>query len=91
LPVVPALLLLLIRGVALWIVIPVTVLVWLVAGARLRRRAITLAQFLGWVDLNLVALIERSVLRPFVSVPMPWSSAKEIPTVTHRISLLDAA
>ncbi len=89
LPVGPALLMLMIRGVLLWLVVPATAFCWLLAWPVWRLKRIRLAQLLGWVDLNLVAAIERSVLRPLVSTPLPWTPAAELRNVKHRISAVD--
>lgn len=83
--------LLVLRGVFLWIVVPIGTVVWLFLGVTLRRRGVTLGQFLGWLDLNLVSMIERTVLRPWVPSPVAWTSAAELPKVKHRVRALDAA
>jgi len=55
--------LLLFRGVLLWLVVPVATCVWVML-AVLRRRPAGLGQFLGWVDLNLIAALnERRCVR----------------------------
>jgi hypothetical protein len=86
-----ALLLLLIRGVLLFLVIPAGLVWWLVAWPILRRRRIRLAQLLGWLDLNLIAAIEHSILRPVIASPLPWTHAKALPSTSHRIRLSDPA
>jgi hypothetical protein len=80
-----------IRGVALWLVVPVSLIAWPCLWPILRRRNIQLSQFLGWVDLNLISAIEHSVLRPLIEVPLPWTSTHELPNVTHRIGISDPA
>ena len=87
LPISVALILLGIRGVLLWLVVPLSLIAWPCLWPILRRHNIRLAQFLGWVDLNLISAIEHSILRPLIRVPFPWSSARELPTVTHRIGI----
>jgi hypothetical protein len=91
LPVLVALLLLAIRGVLLWLLVPLALLWWVVAWPVLRRRSVRLAQLLGWADLNLVAAIERSILRPLIGSPLPWVPASELSAVTHRIGFTDPA
>ncbi len=81
--------LLTVRGVLLWIVIPIVFLSWLVSWPHWHRKHIQLSQLLGWSDLNLVAAIERSILRPFVTSPAQWVSYSEISNVTHEIGLTD--
>ncbi len=50
----------------------------------------SLGQFLGWVDLNLVAFLQRGVFGWLIRVPsvgfVPW---REIPEVSHRVSSND--
>lgn len=91
LPIFTGLILLGIRGVALWLVVPVALIAWLFWWPILRRSDIQLSQFLGWVDLNLISAIEHSVLRPLIRVPLPWTSTRELPNVTHRIGTSDPA
>lgn len=83
--------LLTVRGILLWVLIPITLLLWIVTWPILRRQGATLGQLLGWLDLNLVALIQRSLLKPFVRVPLAWTPVKDLTSVTHRIGLTDPA
>lgn len=66
LPIVSGLILLCFRGVLLWTVIPVGILCWSVGWPLWRRQRVGLGQLLGWADLNLDALLYRSVVLPFV-------------------------
>lgn len=88
-PVVGGLMLLFLRDILLWIVIPLAILAWLPAGYSLHRRGVSLGQFLGWVDLNLVACLERTILRPLFRAPLPWVPARSIAAVTHRVTWFD--
>jgi len=54
-PVVGGLLVLLVRGVLLWLVVPLAALVWLFVAIPLRRSGVRFLQYLGWVDLNLLS------------------------------------
>ena len=38
---------------------------WVLGTPRLHQRRIKIGQFLGWIDVNLIALIQHSLLRPF--------------------------
>ena len=88
--VIPGLLLLILRGILLWIVIPLAFLAWLLLLPWLHSRRVTVGQFLGWVDNNFIAALQRSVLRPlFQSPPQHWIRAHDIERVTHRIGKLD--
>jgi hypothetical protein len=80
-------LLLVIRGILLWVLVPVGFVVWLLSFLWTRRPP---GQFLGWLDWNLVVLLERSVLRPFFPrQTQNWVSVSEMSTVEHRIGVLD--
>lgn len=83
--------LLLVRGVLLWIVVPVAFVCWLVLAVALRRRGVTLGKFLGWVDLNLVAFLGRTILRPIVRTPLNWVPVSAMPEVRHRLRSQDPA
>ena len=61
--------LLAVRGVLLWVVVPVATLCWLPASFWLRRRGVHFGQYLGWLDINLVACLERTALRPLFLAP----------------------
>jgi hypothetical protein len=84
-----ALSLLVTRGILLWIVVPLGFLAWVVLTPWLRARRVPLGQFLGWIDNNLIAGLERSVLRPlFRHPPQPWIRARDIEQVRHRVGWL---
>jgi len=83
--------LLLVRGVLLWIVVPLAFVCWLLLAIPLHRRGVTLGKFLGWVDLNLVALLGRTILRPIVRTSKSWVPVSAMPEVTHRLRFLDPA
>lgn len=57
------------RGVLLWLVVPVGFIWWLVAWPWFRSRRVRLGQLLGRVDLNLIATISRSLFRPLLGEP----------------------
>jgi hypothetical protein len=85
------LVLLFLRGILLWLVVPVATISWLVLWIGLRRRGVSLGRFLGWVDLNLVAALSRTVLRPLFRNPARWVPVSDMPQVTHRVHPLDPA
>ena len=76
---------LLLHTVLVFYVVAGAFLYWFVAWPWVRRRHVSLGQFLGWVDLNLVAAIEATMLRPFIPTRYPWTPWSELPNVTHRI------
>jgi len=80
--------LLLVRGLLLWLVVPVAACVWLILAVHLRRR-VGLGQFIGWVDLNLIACLERGALRLFFPTPAKWIPWSELAHVTHRLRWRD--
>lgn len=81
--------LLLVRGLLLWLVVPLGVPAWPVIALAFRRRGLGLGEFLGWLDLNLTSSIQRSVVRPFFDSPIPWTPFSDAAGLTHRIRLLD--
>jgi hypothetical protein len=67
------------RGLLLWLVAPL--LFRLSPGA-----------FRGWVDLNLMGAISRSVLRPWIPrAAYPWVPFAEVRHVKHRMRFTDLA
>lgn len=91
LPFVAGLVLLLIRGALLWLVVPVAVVAWIVGWPFFRYRKVRCAQLLGWADLNLIAAIEHTLLRPLIRSRLPWIPPSAMSTVSHRIGLADPA
>jgi hypothetical protein len=77
---VGALVLLTVRGALLWVLLIV---------APLRKRGVSLGKFLGWLDLNLISAIQRSLARPFFDAAIPWTPLSAAAGVTHRIRLID--
>jgi hypothetical protein len=81
------------RGLLLWVVVPFAMLVGLAMKPyrRLVGRPVQIRQVIGWADLNLIAALQRSVVRPLVADPapfVPWSALDE---VVHRVRLGDPA
>jgi hypothetical protein len=77
---------LVIRGVLLWIAVPVAVIAWAVIFWMTKAR---LGACLGWFDLNLNALIQRVILRPFIRKPPAlWVPLSGMATTEHRIAFL---
>jgi hypothetical protein len=74
--------LLLLRGVALWVMIPATVLAYPVIA---RRRHPPLGQALGWADLNLIAALHRRLPRNAFTARQDFVPLSEMGSVTHRI------
>jgi len=81
--------LLFVRGFFLWLQIPLVTLWWLLTFPLWHRRHVSLGGLLGWADINFIALVDKSILRPFVKDRMKWLPVKAAGSVTHRISTLD--
>ena len=80
------LLILMIRGVLLWIVVPVAAISWIVLFGMTKA---SLGSCLGWFDLNLNALIQRALLRPFIrNPPASWVALSKMVDTEHRIAFL---
>lgn len=90
---VAALIMLLMRGFLLWLVVPTAALAGVVVKPyrRMMRRPVKIGQLIGWADLNLVASLERGVLRSLFPDPHPFVPWAEVAQVTHRVNLLDPA
>jgi len=70
------------RGLALWVVWPVALGIWILRiPATLAGRQLRVGQIAGWLDRNLIALLESTMLRPFFPRPTRfagWSHAQAI-------------
>jgi hypothetical protein len=83
---ISGLLVLIVRSFLLWVVIPLGFIAWGFFLPWLLKRGASLGQFLGWVDLNVVAMLQRVMAVRVVDGRVhPWLRAKEISNVTHRI------
>ena len=82
-----ALALLLARGILLWIIIPIGFALWLLVFSWTAR--LGLGEFLGWLDLNLIAALHRVMVRPFNGSRFEFVPVRLIPTVRHRIHVVD--
>ena len=81
--------LLIVRGVLLWVVIPLGLVVWVGLTPWVLPRRISLGQFWGWLDLNLVAGLHRSIFRAVFATRLPWVGWNQLPSVQHRVGILD--
>ena len=78
------------RGLLLWLIVPPVLLLWPLLAIPLRRRGIDVGQFLGWLDLNLISAIQRTLAHPFYDAPIPWTPLSAAAGVRHRIHMTDA-
>jgi hypothetical protein len=84
--------LLLVRGLLLWLVVPMGFLVWVFGWPYWFSRQVELGAFLGWLDLNTIALLQRTLLRPlFRAARLPWTPLHEAAELVHCISFVDPA
>lgn len=81
----------LVRGLALWVVVPVFALTWLLALPLFLSKEIPLGALLGWGDPNLIALIQRVLLRPWMYHLIEWTPPSRMADVTHRVRWFDPA
>ena len=87
---VGVLLLMLTRGILIWFVVPAASLVWIFLALRLRRRGVSFGQYLGWVDLNLVAFLRHSIFRPIIQQSIPYVPRADMASVEHRVRITSA-
>ena len=77
------------RGYLLWFAIPLGTLAWLASFIWLSR-GVSLGQFLGWIDHNLIVVLLRILaVTPCVGYERKWISARNMATVKHRIGFFD--
>ncbi len=80
------------RAYLLWLVVPLGLLAWVLLSPWLLHHRVTLPRFLGWLDLNVAAFLQRVLLRRFfVTLSLRWVPFCEASRERHRIGLLDFA
>jgi hypothetical protein len=84
-------LVLVVRGVLLWLTVPAATIIWVLIWPVIRRNRVRIRVFLGSVDLNRIAALHRSVFRPLTTNSLRWRPWDELPDVTHRVGLIDPA
>lgn len=82
--------LLLVRGLLLWILIPIGFVLWLLVFGWIAR--VGIGAFLGWLDLNLLAALQRVLTHPVSGqLPMPrveFVPVQRVQSVRHRVHLV---
>lgn len=74
------------RGILLWIVVPLAAVAWLVLGPS---TGASLGACVGWFDLNLMALLQRGILRFALREPTAsWVPLARMRTTEHRVTIL---
>ena len=85
-----AVLLISIRAILLWFVVPLGLLASLIFNSWRMKQGVSVKQFLGWIDINFILVLERSGLQPFFSKrTQPWTALKNASKVEHRIGVFD--
>ncbi|TFC04032.1 hypothetical protein [Cryobacterium sp. MDB2-33-2] len=80
--------LVMLRAPLLWLVIPSGIVAWVFFYSW--SRSVSLRQCLSWFDLNLIAFLQRVVLRYFLPNPtVDWVPSKKMSTVTYRFNIFD--
>jgi hypothetical protein len=87
--IVGGLMILFARGLLLWIVVPIGTVGRIFAELWLRRSGVRFLQYLGWIDLNLIAFLQRVVFRPLVRRPSDFVPARKMSSMTHRLRAID--
>ena len=85
------LLFLCLRGILLWLVIPIACCVWLVilvARLILHKPYLAVGKIVGWADLNLSAVLGQVLLR-HLGHRLPFISWSQVNQVNHRVHLVD--
>ncbi|MFB2598832.1 hypothetical protein ACEXQE_13640 [Herbiconiux sp. P17] len=74
------------RGLYLWLLVPLGALAGVITYPWLRERHASIGQLIGWLDLNAFAVVFHSLLRPFKnSTQVPWVPLRNLSAVTHRV------
>ena len=89
-PDVPAFILVIVRGLALYLLIPLAFVLWLVALLWIGRYSKSLPQFITWVDYNFSVSLIRGPLRPLIPKPRAeWLPLRRIKEMTARTQFFD--
>ena len=89
-PDVPAFVLVIVRGLALYLLIPLAFVFWIVAFLWIVRYSKSLPQFVTWVDYNFTVSLIRGPLRLLIPEPRAeWLPLRRIKEMTARTKLYD--
>jgi hypothetical protein len=82
-------LLILIRSVLLWILVPVAFVVWVFGGPWLWRKGPT-NKFVRWADYNTTVTLMRTILRPLTKPPYSsWAPLSQVREFNTPISFIN--
>ena len=88
-PTFTKLLVLTLHGVIMWITVPLSCAVACLILPIWRRRGARIGEVVGWIDLNVMALIFKTIIRPLVITTPKWVSLEDAKSSGYRISILD--
>ena len=80
-----------VRGILLWLVIPIAFCAWLVmllSRPMSRQPHLALGKVVGWADLNLSAAISQALLRP-LGHGIPFAPWADVDKVKHSVDWAD--
>ena len=79
-----------IRGILLWLIVPLGALIWVLTLQQLRETRVSLGAFLGWIDNNVAFVLVRGPFEPvFPTTRIAWIPTSKRSTVVHRIGVGD--
>jgi hypothetical protein len=88
-PTITKLLVLTLHGLIMWITVPLSYVVTCSTLPIWRRRGASIAEVVGWIDLNVIALMFKTVARPLVITTPKWVSLEDAKSSGFRVSILD--
>jgi hypothetical protein len=89
-PTFPAFIVLIVRGLALYLLIPLAFIFWLLAFFWISKYSKSLPQFVTWVDYNFSVSLIRGPLRALIPEPRAeWLPLRRIKGMTARTKLYD--
>jgi len=88
-PTFTKMLLLTLHGLIMWITVPLSYVVAYLILPIWRRRGASIGEVVGWINLNVVTLIFKSIARPLVITTPEWVSLEDAKSTGYRVSFLD--
>jgi hypothetical protein len=85
LPLVPGIILLVVRGLALWLIVPFGFVSWLLAVPWMVSHGHSPRLWISWIDYNFCVALERGPLRPLMPRPLlDWLSIERMDELKAR-------
>lgn len=88
-PTFTKLLVLTLHGLIMWITVPLSYAVACLILPIWRRRGASIGEVVGWIDLNVIVLMFKSIARPLVITIPEWISLEDAKSSGYRVSILD--